>query len=1177
MKNRKKEQSEGKRYARGNFHAINGSPQKRNIAFFKLKQSLLFPDLCDAADFLMNNLHTSRKELLLGKPLPQNYSELGLLKEFPLLGLYTEKGLTPVELASELNIVLIGIRKYKYEINLFLKYKDIYETYLLIGDYENAEKQLDKIENNICFSLWSLENRFVLKELSGKASENKEFLGQFNEINNSKGITKYLAHYLSLRAEHSLSINRYFNDLELSLSNLRSTDTREAFQNYYRFKLTFLNHIDFNNYGEIIALDFSHSIIDRYLNLTKVLTNLLAVSSYLDEAKEKEFVLKKYLQNRINYLLRKIDDPVLYKLKLLSGEAIFPAFDIRKSQKEINIIDNYTSGLYDIVEKELRNLLLINPTQFDLYVLYIKSLIYQKKKFAPIGYKKSLQNEILSDLFKIISVTTNPDQAAMNLLRIANNITSSSLSYGITDFVYFQTQGKKERKLLSRISYNIANPIIHDIFTEDADKLNFLNMLSEKFPNSITVEFFQERLKGLDYLFKYENKIPKGKFKVELAKKYQEKNDYVNAAKEWEFLISNYKDTAPILETAIVNLFHCYLKLEQPNKCIDLFVDGFFFNNHIIDKIEVEELLNKIHSNKFRNVEKTINLPIFYTIVDADVVETHIAFELFNISQGAEKPSQLLSRIGEFDEKKFMFFLEHTCSPKVLMHSTFIENSKERLEERLSIANFIKEKDQGNKSITAEIKSIQNILVIQQGLIDLDESKIYVNEQGIIENELQDFQAVYERFEIISGITGNKKLLWLEGGKLTTYSSQENTELEKIEYSNNPVFDIYMELFNAVKDKFLNSRFGIVAYLSTRIRHGVLVGELRPIFENHQLITLKEGSSSKYRRNGHWDLVYSGYNQVSSMQKEQVQIILSDFASKIDGIIFDLIKKHLQVYKPEINEEGWFNYEFTPNELWYHSIVSIKSENFEDFVQGIFSVLWYRTDENLKFIRNEIENDILSQFNTSFDKLEREVVNQLGEQNSEPIRKSIKDCSTEIHTVIQKISRWFKRSEIKASDFKLSELINIVAEYTSKSSWHKRLQLKQELHFDCNIKGEYKTHFADLIRIFLENIIKHSSEDALELKCRISSQLDQESKLKITIENDITNNASIEILKSVWYGNTPDTSKLISEGKSGYHKAFKILTSDLHCSKNECLKTNISEDEKLFSVLLTIDIKDLKL
>src|SRR5690606_3686271 len=142
----------------------------------------------------------------------------------------------------------------------------------------------------------------------------------------------------------------------------------------------------------------------------------------------------------------------------------------------------------------------------------------------------------------------------------------------------------------------------------------------------------------------------------------------------------------------------------------------------------------------------------------------------------------------------------------------------------------------------------------------------------------------------------------------------------------------------------------------------------------------------------------------------------------------------------------------------------------------------------------------------------------------------------------------------------------IVAEYTSKSSWQKRLNLTKEISFDCNLKGEYKTHFADLIRIFLENIIKHSSENSFDLKCKISSKLEEENILKITIENEITDTNSITELKSGWQGNRLDIEKLLSERKSGYHKAFKILTSDLRCSRNECLKTSISEDEKSFSV-----------
>ncbi len=1152
----------GKSFARSRFHKLVGPSIERQRAIHEIKDSLDFPELCNSVDYIEKNIPKVRRELVWGNPLPKGYEELGKLIDLPFL----EKNID-----AELNLCLIGIRKYKYEINLFLTYKEAYENSLIIGEYENAEKYLSKIENEICFSLWSLENRFVLKELSGNASENKELLSRFNDINESSSITKNIAHYLSLRAEHSLSVSRYLNDLEIAISRISSKteNVTEAFQNYYRFKLTYLSHIDFENYAGILALDFVHSITDRYLNLIKVLTNLLAVSSYLEKDDERFNILKSYLQNRINYILRKVEDPVLYKLKLFSGNSIFPAFDIKKSIEDIKIIDLYSSGLYSEAEKVLPNLLIERPTQFDLYILYVKTLIYQKKGFKPIGNKKSIQNEILSDIYTITSVKSNPKQAGLNLLRIANNLSSSTLSYGLTDFVHYQTQGRRERQLLSRISYNVANPIIHEIYTEESDKVEFLNMLSDKFPDSLTIQFFNEKLKGVDNLMKFKKKIPKAKFKVEYANKLQEKKDYLNASVEWEYLLDNYSETIPIYEIALINLFICYLALDRLDDCVKLFVNSYFFNKYIIEKIETDELIQKINSNRFRNVSKTIDLPIFYTLVNADEVETHIAVELFNKSCGIEKPSQLISNSKEIDKEKLIYYLKYTCSPKILRHSTFIMNSKERLEERLAIAYYIKEINP-EASIDAEIKSVENILVIQQGLIDLDESKIYVNEQGIVENELKDFEAIFERFKVISGIADKNKLLLLEGGKLTTYSSEENTKLEKTEYSSNPVFEIYMELFEVVKDKFLNSQFGIVAYLSTRIRHGVLVGELRPVFEKHKLITMKEGKSSNYRRNYYWDIVYE---RLSGEKKEQIQILLKDFSSKIDGLIFDLIKKHLQVYRPELNEDGWFNYEFDANTLWYHSITAIYCETFPDFVEQVFAVLWQKTDENLATIRECILNDILNQFNNYFNELELSLTSQIGQHETQQLIKSIKDCSTEVQTVMQKISRWFKRSEVKVSDFQLTELVNVISEYTNKSNPYKGLNLTKELLFDCEIKGEYKTHFADLLRIFLENIIKHSDDSVDDINCKISTNNNEEKVLQIEIENEITDSEKLQLLNDVWQGDRLDTEKLLNEGKSGYHKAYKILTYDLRCSDKNCLNTCICEENNLFRVTLNVDIE----
>ncbi|WP_299896771.1 hypothetical protein [uncultured Aquimarina sp.] len=1159
----------GIRIARNKYSFIASKEKTRKNAYSEIKEELTFPELCESVDYLEKKLNKRWQELLWGNALPNDYSELGNLKEYPYIG---------HNISSELNFVLISIRKYKFEINLFLNYKEQYEICLLTGNYDEAELLLDKIENEICFSLWTLENRFLLKEMSGNALENKEFLNLFNQVNKSKSITSSIAHYLSLRAEHSLSTNKYNNDLEDALESIPESGTKQAFQNYYRFRLTFLNHIDFIDYAEILSLDFGHSIIDRYLHLVRMLSNLLVVSSYLkdrEDVQSKQGVIKRYILNRVNYLIKKVKDPVLYKLKLLAGDQIFPAFDVQKSLNEIRILDKYTSGLYSDVEKELKNYLINNPNQFDLYLIYIKSLVYQNKHFEPVGKKGSIQNQILLNLHKIISVEGNPDQAGHNLLRIANNLTSCTISYGITDFVYFQSTGKEERNMLAKISYNLSNPIIHEIFNSDEDKIKFLDLLEEKFPDSITIKFFKEKIKGIENLMDFKEYIPEGKFKVEYARKLQDTGDYIGAIEHWEYLKKNYKNTIPILETTIVNLFNCFQKLNRINDCLKLYVDCFFYNNYIVEKIETGELLKSIHSEKFRNVDKTIDLPLFYTIVDADEVETHIAFELFNLSHNVEKPSELIDLVSIFDKERFNFYIEKTCRSKILMHSPFISNSKQRLEERLILLNYVKNNHADRDNILDEIKSIENILIIQQGLIDLDESKIYVNEEGIINNELQDFEAIYERFEIISGITrDNKSFLMLEGGKLTTFVTKENTEYEKIEYSNNPVYEIYYELFNAVKDKFLNSQFGIVAYLSTRIRHGVLVGELRPIFETHKLITLKQGNSSNYRRNVHWDLVFKNFG---TDEKEQIQHLLNDFSSKIDGLIFDLIKKYLQVYKKDINEYGWFNYDFDHTDLWLHSIDAISTKSFDQFINKIFKILWQRTDENLELIRGKIEKEILEKFNDYFDDLELKITNQFGSTNCQQLLKEIKNCSTEVQTVMSKISRWFKRSEIKANSFMLSDLITLVSEHVNRSNLSKTLSIEEDLQFNPKIKGEFKTHLADLLRIFLENILKHSSDQKYVLKCKIKSLIDSEHDfLVISVENEITNEESIEALKAVWNNNTMDVKKLISEGKSGYHKAYKILTSDLKSNARKCISTSISDNEEWFKVLVNINLQEIR-
>jgi len=1160
MKNTPKEDIDfGKRYARTQFSFLNGKIKERRSSFFRIKNLLNYSDLCQAVDFIDKNVYLKYKDLLYGNPLPKNYEELGVC----------EFSSTAKHFINEINWTLVSIRKYSYQINLFILYKEDFEKNLLTHNYREAEKYLDKIENEICFSLWTLENRFLLKELENKSSENKDFLNHFNSINKSDNYTKSIANYLSIRAERTLSVNRYHTDLQFALSKMNGSKVQEH-TDYYLFKLSFLNHLDFTKFSEIVSYDFEHSIIDRYLNLRKVLSVLLTTTNSKLDSFEEGKLVRDYILNRINYLLRKLNDPILSKLKLFASVKMFPAFNENESDYEIKIIDKYTTGLYQEVENELKEYLLTKPGQFDLYILYVKSLIYQNKSFTSIGNIKSIQNQILSDIFKIISATGNPNDSALNLLRIANNLTNVVISYGIIDFVNHRIKGRNERSLFAKLSYNASNPIIYEVLNNRESQIDYLKFLKNKFPNSISIDFLLSKLLDNNSISKFENLLPIAKYKTELAKGLQANKRFEEASKIWEFIIDNYNDTIPFLEAAIKNLYYCYEELKKYDNCIELYVNSYFSNAFLVTKIEVESLLKKIKENRFRVVKPTIELPIFYTIANADENELHTTFEKFNLDNKICKPSEFIPYFDNFEFTKIVFYLKHTCGLDILRHSTNINGSRERLEERLSLIQFLKEKDSGDKEFyDTEIKYISNILVIQKGLIDLDDGKIYVNEQGILNNELKEYEAYFNRFQVIAGLTEkNTSLLFLKNGKLTQLNyNEESVESEKIEYSNNPVYDIYIEMFEAIKEKFLYSKDGIVAYLSTRIRHGVLLGEIRPVFEKNKLITQKEGDSSIYRRNYYWDNIYKNE---SAYTQAIIQELLKDFSYNIDGLIFDLIKMHLQVYDSEKNTEGWFNYDFDGDILFWHSIKSLKSLDYPHFVQQVFEILWDRTDDNLTQIRGKIQTSVLQQFNELFDKLESDLINKIGADTSQFIVSAIKACSTETQTVITRISSWFKRSGTSASDFQLESVIDIVMGYADKND---RILLTKSIECNCTIKGIYLKHFADMLWIFTENILKHADEKALKINAKVSTSRTNEV-LEINIENEITNKSSLDALKDIWVNKKIDISKLISEGKSGYHKAYKILKYDL-LNEDNYLITSLSENEEKFSVSLIINLNEL--
>lgn len=1120
---------------------------------YLFKNNCSFSEICNITDEISPKSHIIY-DYIFGNPLPKSYETLGALKKTGYIG-------SSEDILTEINWTLNSIRKFKKEILLFLEYRKIYENAFLLGNYEIAEEYLTKIETEICHSLWSLENRFILLEASQSPEAHKTFLSSFNSIN--KGFfTPTLAYFLSIRCEKNFSILKFNNDIQNQFSKFKGSYA-EANRQFYYLKLNCFENYNYSEYKEILAFDSYNSVIDRYLTLNKIL-KLISIDNNVN----KEYL--PYILSRINYLISKFDDDYLKPIYIASIPSKLK--EIYDESFNLKTIDYFTSGLYNEAIDELKLKLQFYPSRFEYYLLYAKSFVYLKKELKLPSQIKCFQNSIISELFNQVSKNTNPQDLSTNISRLSKNLDSFNIADGLHSFYDSEFRYNDFWTKYNLLSLSFENPLLSLIYDDAEDRKQFLDVLALKKPNSITIDYFIKK-NDEDISKTFDNlNIPEHSKKVELAKFYQSKELFEKASIVWEELIKVDNQIMPVLETGIRNLFNCYLKLNEIDKTISLFVNNYLINPFITQKIDCVEIHNIIRKNKFRNVSPSIDLPIFYSISNADENEIHRAYELFNDSNGVEKPSQIDLISSKIDIKKLIIYFNLTCNTEIFKHSDYINGTKEGLIERISICRKLQSIDKINSELYKfEINQLTNILIVQEGIQQLDESKIYVNEQGLVNNELKDYEGLFGRFKTISNIFKNDSNLFIyfpESGIIATLDKDnlDNNNTSKSKFSKHPLKDTFKEIFDIITDKFLNSKFGISAYLSTRIRHGVLLGEVRPIFEKLNLIAQYDKNEEKYREINNWNI---RYNQIQKPHLDILQEELIKLSTKVDNLIYNLLKKNLQIQLNEENSEAWFDYYFDDLTLTLHSINLRETKDYQEFIRKIIEILWDRTDSNLENIRLKIQNDVKNSFNEALSICSSELKRKLPYSSIPDVYTNITTCSTEVQNTIDRIAGWFNRSGSQTSDFNFTKVINIVIEKIRHSTRH--LNLGLTIDNDITLKGEYYSHIADLFRIFLDNALSHSIQSISEINSEIDIKiLDNWAHIKI-----INENPDPEKIGDISKQNDQklNVKKISSEDKSGLHKASKIIKSDLKFEGNEC--TRSIDDNGRYCVYMKINIENL--
>jgi hypothetical protein len=779
-----------------------------------------------------------------------------------------------------------------------------------------------------------------------------------------------------------------------------------------------------------------------------------------------------------------------------------------------------------------------------------------------------INNDLLLDIYNLLSQNDDFTKSLSRIRKYISIYEGTDWAKQVFSFVEFEILKRRDIDFqkLRQINSNRNNPLFYKAMPTRESSISFLELLEKnKTFNVISLFTLIEKANNSSDLVALNALgIPKYRKLFYTAVGLEKINLKIDAIKIYENILTSFPNKFVLYHETLYNLLNCYYSLGDYNAYLKLYVLNSF--NNINLKIVPKDIHRKIESLRFIGIEKSIFLPIFYFLTSPNTHLINLTIRHFLKSYDCIVPTEIIKYKDNFQQHHLIFFLRHICTQENLKFFTYFKGTKEILNERLGICRILLTLDKDNEKVyNNEIGLIAKSIVIIEGLKQVDESKIFVDEKGIRTNELKDFKNLFERYLSILELLGDRNIMIVDLKSLKSILAKLTDEKHNEEDIGNSTgtvnikFGYFKDLFLIVRDKFLfNSKYGLDTYLSTRIRHGTLLGQIRRRFQDYHLITQKDKDEDVYFENEYWtNKIFTA----GTMNKDLFIDYLSKFSKKIDTLTNELKNELIQIRTESKINHGLFDYIYPDSvllNLFSNEYQEIR--NYEQFVDQIFKNLWTQTNHNLSLIRDYIGSTIKEQYLTYFKELENELKSlNIDTQSFQELINDIVSCKTNISWELDKIANWFQIKETDVQDFTIDKAIDTSMEITNRISESvKIINIEKNIKSQTIIKGSNFISYFDLLRIFFDNTSKYSENSSENLKVKITA-IEEGDFLIIKITNNLydTSFENIARIKQIFVQkskdlNNPDwdMEKIKKEGNTGFYKAKKILVSDLHSEKN---------------------------
>ncbi len=1041
----------------------------------------------------------------------------------------------PYSIVSELNWALSYMNGHWTKLKWFSEMKLEFEHLFLLGKYDECDNILSEIKDKIGVSLWYYDMKCVLLEYQGNRKENIEYISEILEsCQNNRNYIPYLIYNLHKRSSRRLSPYKFDEDLN-SLYKKNKTDLHEDYYKYILYRLNYYNQYDKLDLSLPIMFESLSSLVDRYLIMVSVIKTGIMMN--VDEGA---------LISKARYIYNKTGDKSLYPIKAYCGDKLPENY---YNMSFIKVLDSYYSGDYKQCKDIAAKLIYQDPSLFDAYVFYCRALIYLEQGYeTPPSIKDiSPAGEICMKVYNILTYS-DVDDNKYSLYQMTKNLYSFGIAALIDTFVKVEANEIVYEKMKYFHIFHF-DPIFSRIWNNTDKALSYLKNNKNVFEGSIACHIWEKRIKNELVEGKA---LPKHILEPISIEYYFNKGKYSNAYEHCERLYNSAEKYVPIRQKAVSKMIESLCREKKLQEAINTYVMYYIKDLPSVSKVDTKTLIRCLQDNLYEGIRRNIDLIIFVSLTCQDTVDkSFVLFELCEV-KGVNVPSELINKISvdRHGINKVELFFSLMNDDETLRHYINIDSYKERLNERKKILQYLISLNTSKKEYYQNLlKKVDDSLLVYNLSHKLDESKIYANDEAIINYKLTEIDGLYSRYRILldTVIEQRKEIFVVDISGASFFDNEDNYEKEtnsKISISSNGLYEVFYNLYVEIKEQFLNSDYGLVAYLSTRVRHGELETMLRPEMAQRNLILSIR--NKKYTQDKYWTETYNlGLNEQQIVNKA-----LIGFSSDFDNAVTNLIKQKLQIWDKSQKPEGLFDYEVTETEIACKAIeIGLLLKTVKDdrisFCQLMLKWLWEKTEVNLARIREYIDTKFINSILHSIAQMESTIRDEMPDGYAKTeILSQIRSAREAINMKIQKVSKWFTVSQPKIEDVDFKAVSHQIYNSVRLSHTHCVTDNQLSIRGDTfKIKSNYVIHYADIIRNVIYNMFEHGV-DAPDGKRHFELNIDiNNDEIIINFVNDTDRNA--DELNTLFDQKIKEGKSVFGEGGSGIAKVNKILKRDL--------------------------------